>query len=58
MCNYCTSDFCAESCKEIQSEFPTCRCGSWPSHKKSFEYSDIPPMDTDKLKEQMAANKE
>ena len=43
---------------KVARRFPTCRCASWPSHKKSFEYSDIPPMDTDKLKEQMAANKE
>ena len=52
MCNYCTSDFCAESCKEIQAEFPTCRCASWPSHKNSFTASDIPPMDTKKLMEE------
>merc|ERR1719321_24371 len=58
MCNYCTSDYCAASCKEVQAEFPTCRCADWPEHKKSFDYSDIPPVDKDKLKEQMAAGKE
>merc|ERR1719174_1485661 len=26
MCNFCTSDYCAEECKGVQAEFPTCRC--------------------------------
>jgi hypothetical protein len=50
MCNYCTSEFCAESCKEVQAEFPTCRCADWPGHKNSYEHSDIPPVDMDSLK--------
>merc|ERR1719231_611797 len=49
MCQYCSSDFCAEACKELQGEFPTCRCKDWPEHKKSYEHADIPPVDLKKL---------
>merc|ERR1719263_1326588 len=34
MCQYCSSAYCAESCKEVQAEFPTCRCKDWPAGKK------------------------
>jgi len=43
MCQYCSSDYCAESCKGVQEEFPTCRCKDWPEHKKSYSASDLPP---------------
>merc|ERR1719453_2902950 len=42
MCQYCSSEFCAESCKEVQAEFPTCRCKSWPESKKSYTTSTLP----------------
>jgi hypothetical protein len=43
MCQYCSSDYCAEECKGVQEEYPTCRCKSWPEHKKSYSASDLPP---------------
>jgi hypothetical protein len=42
MCNMCPSDWCKESCKKIQEDYPTCRCADWPDHKKTYSASDIP----------------
>jgi len=42
MCNMCPSDWCKESCKKIQADYPTCRCADWPDHKKTYSASDIP----------------
>jgi hypothetical protein len=42
MCTMCPSDYCKETCKKLQEEYPTCRCGDWPEHKKGYSTSDIP----------------
>lgn len=50
MCNFCTSDWCAASCKKLQAEYPTCRCKDWPDHKMTYSVSDIPPVPPDTCK--------
>merc|ERR1719198_1822672 len=49
MCQYCSSEYCAKSCKEVQAEFPTCRCKDWPADMKSYTTSDLPPIEKGKL---------
>lgn len=36
MCTKCTLDWCMQSCQEVQLDFPTCRCESWPKARKTY----------------------
>lgn len=44
MCTQCSSEWCAESCKKLQADYPTCRCKDWRDGKNTYSVSDIPPV--------------
>merc|ERR1719316_1699996 len=41
MCTKCTLDWCMKSCQEVQQDFPTCRCESWPKARKTYSGGDF-----------------
>mmetsp|Transcript_76219 Transcript_76219/g.227179 ORF Transcript_76219/g.227179 Transcript_76219/m.227179 type:complete len:92 (+) Transcript_76219:71-346(+) len=36
MCTDCVLDWCMETCQKIQSDFPDCRCASWPAARSTY----------------------
>mmetsp|Transcript_2893 Transcript_2893/g.8659 ORF Transcript_2893/g.8659 Transcript_2893/m.8659 type:complete len:99 (-) Transcript_2893:107-403(-) len=36
MCTSCVLDWCMKTCQKIQTDFPDCRCSSWPTARTSY----------------------
>jgi hypothetical protein len=44
LCKYCSSDYCADSCKQWQEAYPTCRCPEWPSKQNGYSKNNLETM--------------
>jgi hypothetical protein len=44
LCKYCSSDYCADGCRQWTEMYPTCRCPEWPSKQKTYSKNSLETM--------------
>jgi hypothetical protein len=35
-CTECTSQYCMDTCQDIQAMYPVCRCHNWPAARETY----------------------